>query len=69
MARVKELKGHSSRVLHMATSPDGSLVCSGAADETLRFWNVFAPEGKKKSDSSLLASGGALSNSANLKIR
>lgn len=29
MARVKELKGHTSRVLHMATSPDGSLVCSG----------------------------------------
>jgi cell division cycle protein 20 (cofactor of APC complex) len=34
MARSKELKGHSSRVLHLATSPDGSMVCSGAADET-----------------------------------
>ena len=41
MVRTKELKGHTSRVLHMATSPDGTLVCSGAADETLRFWNVF----------------------------
>ena len=44
MVRTKELKGHTSRVLHMATSPDGSLVCSGAADETLRFWNIFASE-------------------------
>ena len=44
MVRTKELRGHTSRVLHMATSPDGSLVCSGAADETLRFWNIFASE-------------------------
>ena len=50
MTKVKELKGHSARVLHMASSPDGSLVCSGAADETLRFWNVFASEGKRKGD-------------------
>ncbi|CAM9443654.1 unnamed protein product, partial [Ectocarpus fasciculatus] len=49
LARTKELKGHTSRVLHMAVSPDGSTVVSGAADETLRFWNVFGAEGKKKS--------------------
>jgi len=56
MARIKELKGHSARVLHMATSPDGGLVCSGAADETLRFWNVFASEGKRKGDSNMSSS-------------
>eukprot|EP00548_Thalassiothrix_antarctica_P014809 CAMPEP_0194174628 /NCGR_PEP_ID=MMETSP0154-20130528/8785_1 /TAXON_ID=1049557 /ORGANISM="Thalassiothrix antarctica, Strain L6-D1" /LENGTH=449 /DNA_ID=CAMNT_0038888121 /DNA_START=63 /DNA_END=1409 /DNA_ORIENTATION=- len=38
MAKVKELEGHSSRVLHMALSPDGCTVVSAAADETLRFW-------------------------------
>jgi hypothetical protein len=27
----------------MAVSPDGSSVVSAAADETLRFWEVFAP--------------------------
>ena len=68
MAKVKELKGHTSRVLHMATSPDGSLVCSGAADETLRFWNVFASEGKKKSVD-LAGPAAGLSRSANLRIR
>ncbi len=36
MTKVKELTGHTSRVLHMAMSPDGSSVCSAAADETLR---------------------------------
>ena len=70
MTKVKELKGHTSRVLHMATSPDGSLVCSGAADETLRFWNVFATEGKRKSDSmSMSSSANGLSRSNKLCLR
>lgn len=46
MVKVKELDGHTARVLHMACSPDGSTVVSAAADETLRFWNVFAPPDK-----------------------
>jgi WD40 repeat protein len=33
--------GHTSRVLHMAMSPDGNIICSAASDETLRFWRVF----------------------------
>jgi len=69
MARIKELRGHTSRVLHMATSPDGSLVCSGAADETLRFWNVFAAEGKRKQESAVGGVSASLSKSGNLKIR
>jgi len=46
MAKVKELEGHTARVLHMACSPDGGTVVSAAADETLRFWNAFAPSSK-----------------------
>ena len=38
MVKVAELTGHTSRVLHMAQSPDGTTVVSAAADETLRFW-------------------------------
>ena len=41
MCKVKELTGHTARVLHLAASPDGTMVCSAAADETLRFWKVF----------------------------
>jgi cell division cycle protein 20 (cofactor of APC complex) len=69
MAKVKELRGHTSRVLQMALSPEGSMVCTGAADETLRFWNVFASEGKRTKHDSVLAGAGALSGSASLKIR
>jgi cell division cycle 20, cofactor of APC complex len=45
MAKIKDLEGHSSRVLHMACGPTGTIV-SAAADETLRFWDVFAPPSK-----------------------
>ena len=41
-AQVAEMSGHTSRVLHLAQSPDGTTVCSAAADETLRFWKCFA---------------------------
>jgi cell division cycle protein 20 (cofactor of APC complex) len=68
MAKIKELKGHSARALHMATSPDGSLVVSCAADETLRFWNVFGPDGKKKGEHQLGNNPG-LSKSGKLSIR
>ncbi|TMW69301.1 hypothetical protein Poli38472_001457 [Pythium oligandrum] len=42
MTRIREFTGHTARVLHLAMSPDGSSVVSAAADETLRFWNVFS---------------------------
>ena len=69
MSRTKELKGHTSRVLHMATSPDGSLVCSLAADETLRFWKIFGSDGKKKESALSQATGGLSKSSENLRIR
>lgn len=49
MVKITELTGHTARVLHMAQSPDGYTVASAAADETLRFWQVFgAPDASKK---------------------
>jgi len=41
MTKVTELNGHTSRVLHMAISPDGQQIASAAADETLRIWKCF----------------------------
>lgn len=52
MRRVQDLLGHRTRVLYLAMSPDGTTICSGAPDETLRMWNCFAldDQQKKKSD-------------------
>ncbi|KAL0605274.1 Cell division cycle protein 20-like protein [Plecturocebus cupreus] len=41
MAKVAELKGHTSQVLSLTMSPDGATVASAAADETLRLWRCF----------------------------
>jgi len=53
MAKVKEFNGHTARVLHLDSSPDGSSVVSAAADETLRFWNIFGAPSKPKSSLSM----------------
>ena len=50
LVKVAELEGHSSRVLHTAMSPDGSVVVSAAADETLRFWRVWEGGDRKKKE-------------------
>jgi len=34
MNKIAELKGHTSRVLHMSISPDGQTVAGAAGDET-----------------------------------
>jgi cell division cycle 20-like protein 1 (cofactor of APC complex) len=41
MQPIATLCGHSSRVLYLAVSPCGQTILTGAADETLRFWNLF----------------------------
>lgn len=62
MATIKELDGHTSRVLHLTCSPGGTTVVSAAGDETLRFWEVFAqPETASTRVGSALSSGGAKS--------
>jgi cell division cycle protein 20 (cofactor of APC complex) len=55
LAKAADLEGHSGRLLGMAQSPDGSIVCSSAADETLRFWRVFSPASGDKRSSDRIA--------------
>jgi len=38
---IATLRGHTSRVLHLAVSPDGRTIATCAADNSLRFWSVF----------------------------
>ncbi|KAE9356964.1 Anaphase-promoting complex subunit [Phytophthora fragariae] len=69
MTKVKELTGHTSRVLHLAASPDGETVVSGAADETLRFWRVFGPNRKARKAGSSTAELSSSSLSSVMSIR
>ena len=48
LQKLKEFTGHTSRVLHLDQSPDGGTVVSAAADETLRFWEIFGTPNKSK---------------------
>ncbi|XP_069795112.1 cell division cycle protein 20 homolog isoform X1 [Narcine bancroftii] len=48
LTKVAELKGHQARVLDLTLSPDGTAVCSVAADETIRIWKCFAVDAAKK---------------------
>lgn len=50
MTKVAELTGHTSRVLHLAMSADGSTVLSAGADETLRLWKCFPKTAAKAKD-------------------
>ena len=52
-----EIPAHESRVLHSALSPDGQMLATAAADESLKFWKVF----EKKAGAASLAGSGSSS--------
>ena len=41
---VGSMLGHECRPLHIALSPNGSILASASPDETMRFWKVFDHE-------------------------
>ncbi|TRX93836.1 hypothetical protein FHL15_005218 [Xylaria flabelliformis] len=47
LVRNIEIPAHESRVLHSCLSPDGQMLATAAADESLKFWKIF----EKKSGS------------------
>ncbi|XP_065645137.1 cell division cycle protein 20 homolog isoform X2 [Hydra vulgaris] len=46
MTRETDLKGHTGRILNITLSPNGHIVASAGADETLRLWKCFEPDVK-----------------------
>ncbi|KAH7138392.1 WD40-repeat-containing domain protein [Dendryphion nanum] len=49
-----EVPAHESRVLHSCLSPDGQMLATAAADESLKFWKIFE---KKPGQPSIAAAG------------
>lgn len=46
MQKIASFGKHDSRVLHVALSPDNSVLASVSADENLKFWKLFSKEEK-----------------------
>jgi len=40
---IATLRGHQSRVLYLAVSPDGRTIATAASDQKMLFWRVFPP--------------------------
>lgn len=59
-----EIPAHESRVLHSCLSPDGQMLATAAADESLKFWKVFE---KKPGQPSVAAAGSASMKSSVVK--
>lgn len=60
LVRNVEIPAHETRVLHSCLSPDGQMLATAAADESLKFWKVFEKKaGAGSSASSSGASGKA----------
>ena len=56
LVRNVEIPAHETRVLHSAISPDGQMLATTAADESLKFWKIF--ERKAGSSASAAREGG-----------
>lgn len=44
MEIVARLCAHESRILHSTLSPDGTVLATCAANESLKFWNMYRPQ-------------------------
>jgi len=59
-----EVPAHESRVLHSCLSPDGQMLATAAADESLKFWKIFE---KKPGQPSVVAAGAASTKTSSVK--
>ncbi|KAI5467360.1 WD40-repeat-containing domain protein [Mariannaea sp. PMI_226] len=64
LVRNVEIPAHESRVLHSCLSPDGQMLATAAADESLKFWKIFE---KKAGASAGIGASGASSKADMVK--
>ncbi|PGH28164.1 hypothetical protein AJ80_00054 [Polytolypa hystricis UAMH7299] len=64
LVRNVEIPAHETRVLHSCLSPDGQMLATAAADESLKFWKVF--ERKPGTPASASREGGVSSKGSKM---
>ncbi|KAJ5037190.1 uncharacterized protein L3040_007370 [Drepanopeziza brunnea f. sp. 'multigermtubi'] len=59
LVRNVEIPAHETRVLHSCLSPDGQMLATAAADESLKFWKVFEKKSGASASTAAASSGKA----------
>ncbi|KKA29161.1 hypothetical protein TD95_004025 [Thielaviopsis punctulata] len=67
LVRNIEIPAHESRVLHSCLSPDGQMLATAAADESLKFWKIFEKKPVTASVSSMSSGKTEMSKSLTLR--
>lgn len=50
LKQVGVMSGHEQRPLHLALSPDGTVLATASPDEKMCFWRIFAEPGSERDD-------------------
>ncbi|KAK3300252.1 WD40-repeat-containing domain protein [Chaetomium fimeti] len=69
LVRNVEIPAHESRVLHSCLSPDGQMLATAAADESLKFWKIFEKKPGSTSSSSGIGGLSKATTPKHMKIR
>ena len=69
LVKNQEIPAHESRVLHSCLSPDGQMLATAAADESLKFWKLFEKKPPGSTSSASSAGGAKASMSKGMTIR
>lgn len=69
LVRNVEIPAHESRVLHSCLSPDGQMLATAAADESLKFWKIFEKKPGMTSHAGAAASSAKSTRTKQMTIR
>ena len=69
LVKNQEIPAHESRVLHSCLSPDGQMLATAAADESLKFWKLFEKKSGSSTSSATGAAGAKAGMSKGMTIR
>ncbi|TVY15344.1 WD repeat-containing protein slp1 [Lachnellula arida] len=69
LVRNVEIPAHETRVLHSCLSPDGQMLATAAADESLKFWKVFEKKAGAASSASVSGASGKADMVKQMTIR